>query len=519
MARFLTGWVAGLSVTLFSLAAAGAPLDTPPTARVAQGDLVGVLQGDVASFKNLPFAAPPVGGLRWKPPQAPAAWTGPRKADAYGPACIQPTRPGQATSEDCLSLNVWTPAKRAKGARLPVMVWIHGGAFVYGSGGTPFYDGSHFAQRGVVLVTLNYRLGRFGFFAHPALTAEDPKGSQGDYGFMDQIAALKWVQANIAAFGGDKANVTVFGESAGAISVNYLLVSPLARGLFAKAISESGFARTPGRPIRGGENAAETVGVKVAAGLGVTGEGAQALAALRALSAETLNTPPKGLQDPLGSGPIIDGVIAPVQVPAALQAGVVKVPVMLGGNSWEASLFPDIGKNPDATLARAGPVKPRLLSLYGPDPSKAAVDVTTDLAVIEPNRFMARQIVKAGRPAYVYYFSYLPAAVRSDQPGAPHGGEITYVFGNLPATPWTFLGLHVPAATADDRKISDAMIAYWVQFAKSGAPGNAGGPVWPAYGLAADPVMEFGADGVQIRDHFEQVKLDFDEAITAFTPR
>jgi len=485
-----------------SLAAAARAGDL---ATVVQGRLQGVTAGAVTSFKDIPYAAAPVGPLRWRPPQPAAAWPAVRKADAFGPACTQPMGFPMPMSEDCLTLNVWAPATAVPGARLPVMVWIHGGAFVWGAGGTPFYDGTHFAERGVILVTLNYRLGRFGFFAHPALAREE--GLTGDYGLMDQVAALKWVQANIAAFGGDPARVTVFGESAGGMSVNYLLTSPMARGLFAQAITESGFARA-GAPTLA---EAEAVGTRVAAGLGVTGVDAAALAALRALPADRLNAAPTGLDDPLIAGPMIDGKLIVETVKSALAAGrEARVPLIVGGNSWEASLFPNVGKNPETVLAKAGARRDALIALYGGGGlGRIATDVTTDAAVIEPDRFEARALTRDGAPAYLYYFSYVPVAQRATQPGAPHGGEVLYVFDNLPPSDLTLGGRHIPAATPEDRKVSEAMIDAWTTFAKTGSPGQG----WPRYTLATDTALEFGVDGVAPRPAFRKAKLDVLEAV------
>ena len=243
---------------LGSLIAAAAAFPAAAVVHTARGDLRGAVRGAVESFKGVPFAAPPVGDLRWRPPQPAPVWTGVKIASDFGPVCMQTARGFFAQqggmSEDCLTLNIWRPASAKPGQRLPVMVWIYGGAFIIGGSSTPFYDGTHFADRGVILVSFNYRLGRFGFFAHPAL--DGGPGPVANYGLMDQIAALKWVKANIAAFGGDPDNVTVFGESAGAISVNYLMGSPAARGLFAKAIAESGFGRSEPRALKGEPRAA-----------------------------------------------------------------------------------------------------------------------------------------------------------------------------------------------------------------------------------------------------------------------
>ncbi|MFI4936684.1 MAG: carboxylesterase/lipase family protein [Caulobacterales bacterium] len=508
--RALGTALAALVLATISSWACSAGTPTGPV-HTAQGDVTGVAAGTVESFKGIPYAAPPVGELRWRPPAPGAKWTGVKAAEAFGPACMQPVRtgfgPAPATSEDCLTLNVWRPAQRPAGAKLPVMLWIHGGAFVSGSGGTPFYDGTHFAEHGVVIVTINYRLGRFGFFAHPAL--DGGAGPVGNYGLMDQIAALKWVQANIAAFGGDATNVTVFGESAGAISVNYLVASPAARGLFAKAIAESGFGRATPYQLKGARSA-EQVGEFFATGVGIKGEDAAAAAALRALTADQVNAPYGGLSDPNMPSPMVDGVIVKETIARAFANGhQAHVPFMEGGNSYEASLFPQVGDNPDPVIARAGD-RAKVLALYGnADPAKVARDLTTDSMITEPTRYLAAEMDKAGVPSFVYHFSYVPAAQRATAFGAPHGGEISYVFDNLRDTAFSFGTRTFPAATADDHKISDAMIAYWVAFAKTGDPGSAGGVAWPRYTVKSDQLLEFGADGVEVRQGFEKARLDF----------
>ena len=472
----------------------------------AQGDVSGVTAGEVESFKGIPFAAAPVGELRWRPPGPALAWPGVRVADAFGPICMQ-GRGGffghMPMSEDCLTLNVWRPAGAALGAKLPVMVWIYGGAFVQGGSSALFYDGTHFAERGVVMVSFNYRLGRFGFFAHPALDAGP--GPIANYGLMDQIAALNWVKRNIAAFGGDPNNVTVFGESAGAISVNDLMASPAARGLFDKAISESGFGRSVPRPLK----TAEGLGLSFAAANGVKGDDAAAAAALRALPAEALNAPISGLSDPAIPAPILDGQILTQGIEQAFAKGEeAHVPYLEGGNSYEASLFPGVANAPNPVIDRAGdPAK--VIALYGGQPApEVARELLTDTMITEPDRELARQMARQGVPAFVYHFSYVPAALRAASFGAAHGSEIGYVFDNLPRQPFSYGGRDFPAATPDDQKIADAMHAYWVAFAKTGDPGAAGGPAWPRYTVDGDQLLEFGADGVNVRSSFEKPRLD-----------
>jgi para-nitrobenzyl esterase len=381
----------------------------------ASGTLKGVVTGDVVAFKGIPYAAPPVGPLRWKPPQPAAAWSGVKDASAFGPVCLQPA---SATSfnggEDCLTLNVFTPADHV-GKKLPVMVWIHGGGFVAGSGSLFFYDGSSFARDGVILVSINYRMGRLGFFAHPALTKENPKGPLGNYGIMDQIAALKWVKANIAAFGGDPGNVTAFGESAGAISLNFLLADKVNKGLFEKAISESGFGRFDAPPIA----ALEKADAAFMARQGVTGNDAAAAAALRAVPAEKLMGGFSGLADPSVPRPMIDGVVIKERVDVAFAKGhQLKVPYILGGNSFEASLFaPATAAHPEAVIAQTGMDKDKAATLFGDgDTLKAAYNISTISMITEPNRDLATKDVKDGAKVWLYHFSYVPAAPAPPRP-------------------------------------------------------------------------------------------------------
>jgi para-nitrobenzyl esterase len=487
------------------LALTATSAEAADTAKVAQGALHGAVTGSVASFKAIPFAAPPVGDLRWRPPQPAIPWTGVHDATAYGPMCMQMRQatPDVKQSEDCLTLNVWTPANFKPGAKLPVMVWIHGGSFTGGSGSSFLYDGTQFAQRGVVLVTVNYRLGRLGFFAHPALTAEQPGAPLANYGMMDNLAALKWVQANIAAFGGDPANVTAFGESAGGILINDLMASPQAKGLFAKAISESGFGRIPGLPM----GQAESLGVAYASGFGVTGSGPGTMKALRALTPEQLSKAAGQIT------PILDGKVLPEGPAAAFAAGrELKVPYIGGGNSWEASLFPT-----NTPLDRAGPLRDKVIAAYGAPSDLKLVqwDLGTEAAVIEPDRLLARLHAKNGQKAWIYYDSYIPAAQRATVHGLSHGGELMYVFGTLPDHDLVMGNRTIAAATPDDRKTSKAMTDYWAAFARHSDPDSAGGVLWPRYEPATDTVLEFAADGVHARPAFHKASLDLVEQLAA----
>jgi para-nitrobenzyl esterase len=481
-----------------------------PQVRISQGELKAAVDGDVAIFRAIPYAAPPVGDLRWRAPQPPSTWTGVRDATMAGPACMQPNTPPAQVSEDCLTLNVWTPRKRAA-QPLPVMVWIHGGGFDFGSGAR--YNGAAFVRDGVVLVTINYRLGRLGFFAHPALAEKGPDGDLANFGLMDQIAALKWVRANIGAFGGDPRNVTVFGESAGAMSINYLLTSPMARGLFDKAISESGFARSVGTSLGSARLAAS----EFAKSLGVKAESQAAAVALRALPAEELVKEPPDIVGAGRIGPIIDGVVARESVVDAFRKGdQAGVPAIFGGNSFEASLIPAVLKNPDEVLSRLGPKRDAAVALFGGgDPARAAANIVTLSLVIEPDRFQAQEDAKRGIPAWTYYFSYLPKNARDLVPGAGHGWEIAYAFDRLtkvdihvpPAQQYAEIAL-IPAATAEDEAIASAMHAYWVAFAKTGRPDAPGLPAWAPASADADPTLEFGVGGPLLRPDFKKTELD-----------
>lgn len=458
--------------------------------RIDSGLVSGFPDDNVITFKGIPFARPPVGELRWTAPRPPIPWNTVFAAASYGHDCMQKPFPQDAAplrtspSEDCLVLNVWRPVSATP--KLPVMVWIYGGGFVNGGSSPAEYDGKEFARQGVVFVSFNYRLGRFGFFAHPALSASET-GPKGNYGFLDQIAALKWVKTNIAAFGGDPDNVTLFGESAGGYSVHTLLTSPLARNLFAKAIIESGGGRGqlmgPKYLHRDLPNApsAETVGMSFAKSVGIVGTGPQALAKLRALSADEV-TAGLGLMN-LGSssstysGPMIDGVMVVEDPQTAYLAGREShIPIMIGANS------DDIGVGAQ----------------------------TMEQLMVEPARFVASTLSSQGISTYEFRFAYVADSQRASWTiGAPHATEIPYVFNTVSAH-------YGPALSNRDAAVARVANAYWANFAKTGNPAGTGLAPWPAYNPSDDILMEFSADGrAEAKPDPWKPRLDLAEKTTA----
>lgn len=475
MKRSMT--IAGVAMALATAGSAQAQTLSAPIIRVDGGALRGVSADGVTSFKGVPFAQPPVGPMRWRPPAPAAAWSGVRDASHVGAICMQRYNKSDngvgppPASEDCLTLNVFAPP-RAR--RLPVMVWIHGGGLVNGSGTAALYDGSALARQGVVVVSINYRLGRFGFFAHPALTAEG--GLTANYGLMDQIAALQWVKRNIKAFGGDASNVTIFGESAGGVSVNRLMMAPQAKGLFAKAISQSG---------AGGERSqslaqAEVAGAAFATTLGVTDRSA---AGLRALSADAI-VAAGDMNMIKGEAPILDGVLLKEDALEAFRAGrEARTPYLVGSNSLE---IPKAFGNVFNAASQVGEGEAASLrAAYGSQPVYEE-RLATDVVFGAPARALAKAHAATGAPTWLYRFSVLSAQAPKAFTGAIHASDRQYVFDTLGASPWP--------TDARDEAQAKTISAYWVAFAKTGDPNGGGRPAWPRYD-ASDRLIDLTNDG------------------------
>ncbi len=468
-----------------AIAAALCITGAPAAVKVDQGLVEGKAEDGLTVYRGLPFAAPPVGNLRWRAPQPAAKWSGVREADKFAPECMQypygtrnPISP--PTSEDCLYLNVWTPAKTPKD-KVPVMVWIYGGGFNGGATWYPGFNGNVLAKKGVVLVSISYRVGQFGFLAHPELSAETPNHVSGNYGLLDMVAALKWVKANIAAFGGDPNKVTIFGESAGGIAVSMLCASPLAKGLFEGAISESGGSFGPPRPAGGpGENMRLLASAEKDGQAFMLNAGANSLAELRKLPADKILAATRGL-----AWPVIDGYVIPSDQVSLYDAKKFNdTPILVGYNSDEGlsfSHYPDPQAYIDATKKRYDGFADKLLAAYPAGDKghpKSARDLARDAAFGWHTWTWARKETSLGtHKAFLYYFDQHPehAAGSPDADnGAWHGRDVPYVFGHLGE-------LEHETPTAADHAASDAMVTYWTNFAKYGDPNGPGMPQWPAY--------------------------------------
>ena len=517
------------------------------TVRTESGRLVGERSRwfrSVRVFKGVPYAAPPVGALRFRAPRPPLPWRGVRRADRFGDICPQPgsaLTAGQPMSENCLFLNIWSGASTA-GARRPVLVWIYGGAFTFGSGSDPAFNGAGLAHKGLVVVTFNYRLGPLGFLATPALSQESGHGASGNYGLLDMIAALKWVRRNITAFGGDPHRITIAGQSAGAGSVGFLDMSPLARGLFQRAISESHqraprdpelrYLSTSYRMLRTAQEQGEAY---------ARAHGARTPAQLRALPWQQLvagdvvndmSVRTGGPAKPPLFRPVVDGWVLPRGYARTYGAGLqTDVPYVSGNNRDESGAVPQTAfarlrartrrptpgsPQPVVTLAqyheaaqrKFGPMTARFLELY-PATSDEAAARQNDVRVRDNSRislflWASLRARHMKDPIYTYFWTHAPPGRGHDMRGAYHGSEINYVFDNLYATsrPWT----------AADRRIADIMSSYWVNFAATGNPNGKGVPYWPPFDPKRPVVMELG-------DHFGPIPIASDPARLAFWKR
>jgi para-nitrobenzyl esterase len=488
--------VAGL-IAAFCLAAFGAQgVSASPAGpvKVSGGMVQGEMEGDIAVFRGVPFAAPPVGDLRWKAPAPVKTWSGVKQTTTFAPACMQNTaprfgRPGLTVSEDCLYLNVWTPALSA-GKKLPVMVWIYGGGFSAGATSYADFDGANLAKKGVVVVSVAYRVGSFGFLAHPALSAESPYHASGDYGFLDQIAGLKWVKDNIAALGGDPDRVTIFGESAGGISVSILAGSPLTKGLIQRAISESGGSFGPNLEYGIPGVRVEPLEVAEKRGEAYAGKfGARTAADLRALPADVIE---KADSESPGIHPVVldHHVIMGDQYKLYEQGRYNDVPVLIGTNSDEGALFvrsmtaTDFKKSVESGY---GPYAQNILKIYPATDDAVALqsarDLTRDTNYAWSTWSWARLQAKTGKSkVFLYYFAHKPPEAPNagfTSKGASHGAEIAYVFD------------HGKRWTDRDRALSEQVMTYWTNFAKTGDPNGDGVPHWPAYRGSDPMVMHF----------------------------
>jgi len=505
-----------LIVMLGLISVAASAQAAEPIAQVSGGQIQGrLISGGGATFKGVPFAQPPLGDLRWRDPAPVKPWNGVRDASAFGHACTQRIsgfnqEEGQNSQEDCLYLNVWTPAWPAK-TSLPVMVWLYGGGNTAGAASVGYMDGTLLSRRGVVMVTINYRLGVFGFFAHPGLSAESPHHTSGNYGLLDQLAALKWVHDNIAKFGGDPQRVTLFGQSAGAIDTSILVASPLSKGLIQRSIQESG------PPIRPTDTLAqaEQAGVKFADGIQASANSADAVKYLRSLSGPDLQ---KASIDKLATDgtlerPIIDGYLTP-RYPALTyeQGGELNIPMIVGGNAREEAR----GYTREAMLRvindNFGKLAPKAMAYYGLDKTNLgnedplAGTASTQITADTRHRCGAEveSVWRSSHGRTIYQFQWDPPV--AGEVGTRHQAEIPFVFGTLPHT-----GFLSGPYTDADKKLSDQIQTYWVNFATTGNPNlpNLNGlPEWPKSNPTTRPYMEFTTGGPQVHENLRREICD-----------
>jgi para-nitrobenzyl esterase len=488
----------------------------PDIIQLHSGPISGKAKDGVRVFSGIPYAAPPVGALRWKPPQEVTSWTQVRTCTDFSASCPQPKQQETGKfSEDCLYLNVWTSAKKPD-EKLPVMVWIHGGAFNFGSAAQPEYNGRNLAKKGVVVVTINYRLGPLGFLVHPLLSKESAHGISGNYGLLDQIAALKWVQKNIAAFGGNPDQVTIFGQSAGSRSVSLLMISPLSSGLFHRAIAQSGgpiIGSEYLNPVFNGNMAnVSKMGQTLASKLGCD-KASDVLAAMRAKSAQEIvekaDCKTSLFDEGLFFAPVFDGYVLPKNPLTAFSGSQHDVPIIVGSTLNEGNLY--LADEKDLSVekykyflkARFADNSEKAFKMFpahlATDVTRAIDNIVTVAANAQPARFVAQSMEQKKSKAYLYQFTRMPGTALARKLGVHHGVDIAYVFGNMNK-----------AEGYDDKdmQLSSKMMAYWVNFAKTGNPNGHGLAHWPAYKSKSDINLEF-SDTIRTNRNLFQKECDF----------